>query len=248
MSRTGQTPGSRGPPAASPAPRICSHGHPRLTDRPPAARARGAAAPRRRCAARAVERPAPVGIPARALAGPAMAVGLHRLDGHAGGHARRGRAVRRQPLLGAGRGRARRQRHRAREDPHRRRDAPHRLAGAPNCRAADGRGRRPGAGAGRRTAAARARSTRPASRCAPTSTCWTRPGPSARRCRTQPVYEHLAPHAPQSRADKLAAGARGDGARTARRTTSSRPSTTSRGSPTCAAPTSTTTRCSWRTC
>jgi hypothetical protein len=71
-------------------------------------------------AAGAVGRPAPVGIPARPLAGARVVLGLHRVDGHAGGHGRPRGAVCRQPLLGAGRSRTGRHRHRAGEDPHRR--------------------------------------------------------------------------------------------------------------------------------
>ena len=69
-----------------------------------------------------------------------------------------------------------------------------------------------------------------------------------RPARAQPVYEHQAPQAPL---DTRAPSWRGCARRwrgTAPRITSSPPSTTSPGSPTCAAATSTTTRCSWRTC
>ena len=76
----------------------------------------GARSRRLRRRADPVERSAPLGIPARALAGPAVGLGLHRLGRHPGDHARPRRALRRQPLLGAGRARARRQRHRAGED------------------------------------------------------------------------------------------------------------------------------------
>ena len=48
-------------------------------------RVRDAATPRPRRRARALQRPAPVGVPSGALAGPRVAVGLHRLDGHARG-------------------------------------------------------------------------------------------------------------------------------------------------------------------
>ena len=135
-----------------------------------------------------------------------MAVGLHRLDGHAGRHARRRRAVRRQPLLGAGRGRAGRQRHRAGEDPT--------PVGAQHIdwlaqhvpRGAHGRGRRQRARPGRRAPAARARSSAAASGCAPTSTCSPRVWPERPARRPRAVYEHRAPQAPRvARATKLGA-------------------------------------------
>ena len=69
-------------------PRACRSpdGHSHLTDpHAPDAAARRDGPARHRRAAGAEQRPAPVRVPARALAGPRLAVGLHRLDGHAGG-------------------------------------------------------------------------------------------------------------------------------------------------------------------
>src|SRR5439155_19203955 len=77
------------------------HGHPHLPDpTAPSTHARCAATPRAGRRAGADQRSTPVGVPARALAGARVAVGLYRVDGHAGRHARARRAVRRQPLLG----------------------------------------------------------------------------------------------------------------------------------------------------
>ena len=133
-------------------------------------------------------------------------LGLHRLDGHARRHARRGGAVRRQPLLGAGRDASSRGSGIALvKIPHRPRPTARRLARRRTCR----RGATVGVdGSVLGLAAAhalreRAR-RRAASACAPTSTCSPTSGPSARRCRTAPVYEHVAPEAPLSRAAKLA--------------------------------------------
>ncbi len=122
-------------------PRWSRHGHPQFTDpHAPDAAARGACAARRGRAARAEQRPAPVRIPARALAGARVAVGLHRLDGHAGGRIAARSAVRRQPLLGAGRSPAGRQRHRPGAHPHRG------VASAPGVADRAGAARRPGGG------------------------------------------------------------------------------------------------------
>ena len=206
------------------------------------ARRAGTARPRRR--AGAVERPAPVRIPARALAGPAVALGLHRLDGHAGRHADRAALFAdsrywvqaEAELAGSGIELV--------KIPTGTSTAPCRLAGR--------------AAAGRRDASAS------------TAACWAWPRRSAAGARSTRAgvalrtdFDVLAdvwperpglPDAPRLRAPRAAgaagarrqagAGARGDGARTARRTTSSRPSTTSPGCSTCAAPTSASTRCS----
>ena len=87
-----------------------------------------------------------------------------------------------------------------------------------------------------------------ASACAPTSTSSPAPGPTGRRLPTAAVYEHRAPQAPESRPRAARPAARRDARRRARPTISSRPSTTSPGSSTCAAPTSATTRSSSPTC
>ena len=133
----------------------------------------------------AVERSAPLRVPARALAGAPVGLGLHRLDGHAGRHRRAGRAVRRQPLLGAGR---------APSSPAAASSwSAHPDAGAarststgcaPNVRARrDGRRRRRACSAWPPRASCATRSRAAASRCAATSTSSPPPGPSAPRCR-----------------------------------------------------------------
>jgi hypothetical protein len=102
---------------------------------------------RRARAAGAVGRPAPERIPARPLAGPRVVLGLHRVDGHAGGDARPRGAVCRQPLLGAGRAELAGTGI-AGEDPHRRATA-HIDWLAAGAAPAHGGGGRPGAGPGR---------------------------------------------------------------------------------------------------
>ncbi len=118
--------------------------------------------------------------------------------------ARRGGAVRRQPLLDAGRARARRQRHRAGEDPHRRGGAPPRLAR--RARAARGHASASTATCSAWPPLARCapRSTAPASPCAPTSTCSTDAWDDRPALPAAPVWEHLPPEAATPRADKLA--------------------------------------------
>ena len=159
------------------------------------------------------------------------------------------RAVRRQPLLDAGRARARRQRHRAGEDAPPARHAPHRLARAQRRRAA-ARSRSTGSVLGLAAAQqlrerARRRRHRAAHRPRRARRGLARPpGAAATRRSTSTC----APQAPQPRADKLGAGARGDGR--ARRDAPLRLDRRRHrlAHSTCAAPTSTTTRCSSRTC
>jgi len=129
---------------------------------------------------------------------------LHRLDGHAGRHARSRGAVRRQPLLGAGRSRARRQRDRARQ------------GAGPEARCITSTGSPRSCSAARRcwptprcwawparSCCAR-RSTRRACRSATTSTCWTRSGRGGPALPERAVYEHRAPQADSGRRDRLA--------------------------------------------
>ena len=190
-------------------------GHPHLTDPP---------APRRSCARRWP------GAASHALLVPGsdphlseylperwqgrrVAVGLHRLDGHAGG--RRPTAPRCLPTAATG----------CRPRPSWRAPASswcsiptgrvagaRRLAGRSSCRAAPSSRSTARCWAWPPRRRCGARSTPPASRCAPTSTCSTPSGPTAPRCRPQPVYEHRAPHAPRSARRQAGAGARGDGA------------------------------------
>ena len=63
-----------------------------------------------------------------------------------------------------------------------------------------------------------------------------------------PIYEHVATVRDDAARHEAGGGARSDAQGAAPPITSSRRSTTSRGSRTCAAPTSATTRCSSRTC
>ena len=148
------------------------------------------------------------------------------------------RAVRRQPLLDAGRGRTRRQRHRAGEDSDRRGNPPPRLAARDSCRR---RRRSPStarcSGWPRRRRCA-TRSARPASSCAPISTsldaAW--PDRPACRCGGLRAPARRMPRVPRAR--QAGAGARRRWPRMARPIISSRRSTTSPGSSICAAPTS----------
>ncbi len=160
----------------------------------------------------------------------------------------RGRAVRRQPLLGAGRAPARRQRHRAGPHPDTGAAAQHLDWLCANVArgatvAVDG-----DVSAWPRRASCARRSRAAASPCAATSTSSPPPGPSGRRCRRRRSTSTPRREAPHAARRQAGAGARGDGATPARRTTSSRPSTTSPGCSTCAAPTSATTRSSSPTC
>ena len=141
------------------------------------------------------------------------------------------RAVRRQPLLGAGRGRARRQRHRAGEDRHRHR-ARTTSTGWPRTSPAAQTVAVDGSVLGLAAAQPAARRARraPASRCAPTSTCSPRVWPDRPALPHAPVYEHAAPQAPLAARRQAGAGCARRWPGTARRTTSSRPSTTSPGS------------------
>ena len=148
--------------------------------------------------------------------GARLAVGLHRLDGHAGGHAGPRRAVRRQPLLGAGRGRTRRQRHRAGEDRHRQLDRACRLAGRSRCRAGgtvavDGAGAGPGGGAG----AARARCDAAGVTLRTDLDLLDDVWPDRPACRPRRSTNTCAPHATAAARRQAGARARGDGRRTA---------------------------------
>ncbi len=94
------------------------------------------------------------------------------------------RALRRQPLLGAGRAAARRQRHRAGPDRRLRRRRSTSTGCARNvARGGDGRGRRQRARPGRGAPARRRARALRHRRCAATSTSSRSPGPSARRRR-----------------------------------------------------------------
>ena len=122
-----------------------------------------------------------------------------------------------------------------------------RLAGAAGAARRGGGGRRPGAGPGRgRRAEDRARRRRraPAHRRRPARRDLARPPRAAGRAglRTRAAAGHAA--AQRQRWPRCARRWRA----TAPRTTSCPPSTTWPGSPTCAAATSATTRCSWPTC
>ena len=165
----------------------------------------------------------------RALAGPRVAVGLHRLGRHAHRDARSSPAVGRQPLLGPGRGAARGHRHRADEDLRppaaaryvdwlagQRAVGRHRRASMARCSASAARSR------------SRRRSPRAASSCAPIVDLLDEVWKDRAGAADAAGLRARAP-APWRARRQARRGARGDDASSAPRITSSRLSTTSPG-------------------